>query len=279
MSYGIGSFMSGMANGAATAMMLDDRLRQQELNEKLLTRLEGGGAPPLGASPATSATTLPTFARGATDAARAAASSSEGGMPYKTTDPVASDMAPHQRALLNAIAGGESGGRYDVRYTPKGGVSFSDFSKHPGIMEPGPHGLSSAAGRYQFTRSTWDGLGGGDFSPENQDRRAWQLASDRYKSATGGDLDADLQKSGLTNSMMETLTPTWQAFKSNRNRHTATYRDSMSRYQQGGVANASPAAGAAPATRSVLPSAAARDGGAFSIFRNLFPLSRGIFEG
>lgn len=151
------------------------------------------------------------------------------GQPYKTNDPVATDLPPQARAFLNAIAGGESAGQYNIRYTPKGGATFSDLSRHPGILEPGPHGKSSAAGRYQFTQTTWNRLGGGDFSPANQDRRAWQLAQQDYSARTGRNLLADLQAGGLTNSMLSALTPTWQAFKGNRGRHIATYNDSLQR--------------------------------------------------
>lgn len=183
------------------------------------------------------------------------------GRPFKTDDPVASDLPPHARAFLNAIAGGESGGRYDIRYTPRGGATFTDLSRHPGIFEPGPHGRSSAAGRYQFTQTTWNALGGGDFSPANQDRRAWQLAQQDYKSRTGRNLDADLQAGGLNSRILSTLTPTWQAFKSNQSRHLATYTESLSRY--GASAGRPPAVAAieavAPAAQA---SAAAQPEGA-----------------
>lgn len=150
--------------------------------------------------------------------------------PFKVDDPAAEDLAPHQRAFLNAVSGGESGGAYNVRYTPRGPAYFNDLSAHPGIFEPGPHGKTSASGRYQFTKTTWDGMGGGDFSPANQDRMAWKLAQRDYGARTGRNLDSDLQAGGLTPQIMETLTPTWQAFKGNRGRHAATYRDSLGRY-------------------------------------------------
>ena len=151
------------------------------------------------------------------------------GQPYRTADPVATDLPPQARAFLNAIAGGESGGQYNIRYTPKGGATFDDLSRHPGIFEPGPHGRSSAAGRYQFTRTTWDRLGGGDFSPAQQDRRAWQLAQQDYRARTGRDLLGDLDAGGVTNGMLSALTPTWQAFGAHRDRHIATYNDSLQR--------------------------------------------------
>lgn len=168
------------------------------------------------------------------------------GEPFQTNDPVATDLPPVARAFLNAVAGGESGGRYNVRYTPKGGALFSDLSKHPGIFEDGPHGKSSAAGRYQFTLTTWNRMGGGDFSPANQDRRAWDLAQQDYQARTGRNLLADLEADGLTPKMLSTLAPTWAAFNKNRSRHIATFQDSLQRLVgQGEVA---PPAGPPPAT-------------------------------
>lgn len=165
--------------------------------------------------------------------------------PFETGDPVA-DLAPHQKAFLNATAGGESGGRYNVRYTPQGGATFDGFDQHPGIFEEGPHGPSSAAGRYQFTKSTWNEMGGGRFDEASQDTRAWALAEKRYAAKTGRNLDSDLQSSGLTRDMMGALTPTWQAFGKNQDRHIATYNDSLRRYGAGSA----PQAGSAPSQKA-----------------------------
>jgi muramidase (phage lysozyme) len=151
------------------------------------------------------------------------------------SDPVNTSLPPQARALLNAIAGQESGGRYNVRYTPGGGAEFADLSQHPGIMEPTRDGRkSSAAGRYQFTKSTWDGLGGGDFSPANQDARAWQLAQQDYKSRTGSNLDTDLQQKGYTPDIQRALAPTWEALHSGFDAKAANYKDAMSRFGAGG---------------------------------------------
>jgi muramidase (phage lysozyme) len=101
------------------------------------------------------------------------------------------------RALLDHIAGTESAGRYDVRYGGNGDKTFQGYADHPRIYEPITSGpdvgkTSSAAGRYQFIGSTWDQqakkLGLKDFSPENQDTAAWDLAQTEYKAKTGKDL-------------------------------------------------------------------------------------------
>ncbi len=142
---------------------------------------------------------------------------------------VATDLEPHQRAFLDAVAGEESAGRYNVRYDgSRTGTTFNSYAEHPRVMETRPDGRkSSAAGRYQFTATTWDRLGGGDFSPENQDRKAWELAQQDYRAQTGGDLDAELRQGGLTPEIVSALSGTWEAFNNGANRHIATYNASL----------------------------------------------------
>lgn len=147
-------------------------------------------------------------------------------------DPQATGLDPHQKAFLNAVSAGESRGRYDVRYTPQGGATFSDMSKHPGIFETRPDTgeKSSAAGRYQFTKTTWDGVGGGSFDPVTQDIRAWQLAQSDYNKRTGRDLDADLKFDGFTPTIAKALAPTWEALGKSPKQAQMVYEQSLKKY-------------------------------------------------
>jgi muramidase (phage lysozyme) len=162
-------------------------------------------------------------------------------------DPVSSDMAPHQRAFLNAVAAPESNGEYDRMYagmdrsTPP--TYFEGYDQHPDIAAAGPAGPSTAAGRYMFTKSTWDRMGGGSFDPASQDQRAWQLAKQDYAARTGGrDLDTELRTNGFTPQIASTLSPTWQGFKANPQLAADTYNSSLSRYNQPQVAEGAPSA-------------------------------------
>jgi muramidase (phage lysozyme) len=142
----------------------------------------------------------------------------------------AKEIPPEGRALLDAIAQNESNGRYDIivgmgteqglteedkaanraKGYDKAPVAFTDFSKHPGVRGMRtPRGFSTAAGRYQFTESTWNALKKKhsdltDFSPENQDKAAWYLIQERYK----GDVLKDLQE-GKVAEVGRQLNRTW----------------------------------------------------------------------
>lgn len=103
---------------------------------------------------------------------------------------------PAQRAFLDAIAAGEttSGSGHNYGYSMGfGGREIDNLSSHP--YKPrqfsttmhadkfGGASPTSAAGRYQFQRGTWDSaaraLGLTDFSPASQDKAALYLAERR----------------------------------------------------------------------------------------------------
>jgi RHS repeat-associated protein len=71
-------------------------------------------------------------------------------------------------------------------------VTLTDFSAHPDILVRGGGYTSTAAGRYQFKYSTWQGLGLPDFSPGNQDIGAVMLLMGRR--ATGPLLAGNLSR-------------------------------------------------------------------------------------
>lgn len=140
---------------------------------------------------------------------------------------VAAGLPSYAVGLLNAIAGPESGGDYNVMYSPEGRRYFSDFSDHPNkpaTITEGPNKgeTSSAAGKYQFLVGTWrdmqGALGLADFSPENQDIAAWHLAQQDYKAATGRDLVQALQ-SGSPEAIIgakRVLEGTWEGLKESK---------------------------------------------------------------
>lgn len=122
-------------------------------------------------------------------------------------------ITPEQarRAFLATLSSGESPG-YDVIY---GGGKFTDYSKHPGQSVTAAGRTSDAAGKYQFLGSTWAEQaakhGYKDFSPETQDTAAWNYAAERYKTATGRDMAADLAERdpALWNQIGASLSGLW----------------------------------------------------------------------
>lgn len=119
----------------------------------------------------------------------------------------AADLPQQAYSLLGVIAGTEAP---DYR-TMNGGEKITDFSDHP--RRRGAGGTTTASGRYQFVKGTWDrtaaAIGAKDFSPENQDRGAWWLAQADYKSRTGRELNDDLA-AGRYADIRNGLAPTWE---------------------------------------------------------------------
>lgn len=164
--------------------------------------------------------------------------------PYQTQDPESVNgflkedpKRAVKAALLNGIAGGESAGKYNIRYDGGAGSLFDHNGEHPKIFVPTKDGRkSSAAGRYQFTWSTWEEVWGKDttvpMTAENQDKAALILAERQYKASTGGNLWDDLEKEGFSSRIQASLSGRWEALKGNRARNLATFNASLTRYGQ-----------------------------------------------
>jgi muramidase (phage lysozyme) len=134
--------------------------------------------------------------------------------------------------LLGAIRGSESSTDktgYNMRYSPKGGAVFTDFSKHPRIYEVVPWRndgkKSDASGAYQFLSSTFNPLAERynipDFSPASQDKAAWILAQDVYRKTTGRDLQQALER-GEYMETAKVLSGTWTSLPSGSEQNKAT---------------------------------------------------------
>jgi len=124
-----------------------------------------------------------------------------------------SSLTAHQKALLDTISDVESPD-YNVI---TGGKRFQGYDQHPNIVGVvTPAGPSTAAGKYQITKSTWDRIQAKlhlpDFSPESQDKAAIWLAQDDYRRRTNRELDEDLQSNdpAVLENIRKTLSPTWE---------------------------------------------------------------------
>ena len=126
------------------------------------------------------------------------------------SDDMSEQDAANLRAFLALIRQVESNNDYNALVM---GGSFSDFSDHPALL--GWDGvrladgrLTTAAGAYQITRTTWKDLGGGDrygsFDPAAQDAAAMDLLKRR------GALN--LVKAGQYDTAVARLTNEWEAF-------------------------------------------------------------------
>lgn len=212
------------------------RNASSQRTSSLLGGLLGGG----GAAGPQASVTAPS-----SGAAGAAPSSGSTSQAINTT------LSPNQKALLDTIAGTESPG-YNVMY---GGKRFDNYADHPRVAVPiasGPNAgkTSSAAGRYQFLGSTWDAqakkLGLKDFSPENQDLAAWDLAATTYAAKTGRDLIADLNDPNARGGIGRALSGVWTSLPggieagTNQSRFAQAYANNLGHYGNAAVAAASP---------------------------------------
>jgi muramidase (phage lysozyme) len=222
------------AQNVASEVKLRDLQGQQ--TSALVDLIKQAGRP----APAMFDTSIGTGASGGTGtlsiAPDAGQSRDSGAAPAVSSYTADATMLPEQRALLDSIAGPESRGSYNIRYTPGGGASFEGYDDHPRIFEPTKEGKkSSAAGRYQIVASTWDPtaqkLGLSDFSPVSQDRAAWSLAEAAYHVNTGRDLLSDLQK-GDTSRVASALSGEWPTI----GKAIKSYSDNLAKYSRGGAA-------------------------------------------
>ena len=116
-----------------------------------------------------------------------------------------------ERAMLDAIAFAEgTRDQVDNGYRTHYGFStFDDYSKHPDKPITAGKYTSTAAGRYQFLTTTWNGyakkLGLKDFSPMNQDLAAIAYAKDL------GVTQALLKKEGMSAEVSRRLGRAWAA--------------------------------------------------------------------
>ncbi|WP_286707992.1 glycoside hydrolase family 104 protein [Psychrobacter sp. UBA2514] len=115
---------------------------------------------------------------------------------------------PRVRKFLDLIAHteGTEGNGY---HTAFGGGRLGSLNDHPRYLKTfkqqnGKTNKTSAAGRYQFLKSTWDGLakqyGLSDFGPKNQDLGAVALLAQNgaLGSILKGDMTTAVRKSGAT---------------------------------------------------------------------------------
>lgn len=116
-------------------------------------------------------------------------------------------LSRDQYALLSVISDTESPA-YDVM---NGGQRIRDYAAHPGFIGAG--GTTTATGRYQFVKGTWDmaakALGLTDFSPASQDRAAAWLAQADYRTRTGRDINQDIA-AGNYAAVRAGLSKTWE---------------------------------------------------------------------
>src|SRR5579859_7837365 len=146
-------------------------------------------------------------------------------------------ITPNAASLLSTIRGSESNGTNPNSYNLiVGGKRFTNYDDHPGVVGVvTKNGPSTAAGAYQFTKTTWNDVAtrygalldrGADgkvsFTPQNQDKAAWLLAQDVYSRKTGGNLEADLSDPAKHNQVMNALSGTWTSLPGGIEANNAT---------------------------------------------------------
>ena len=129
--------------------------------------------------------------------------------------PLAITTHPNIEKFLFLITSTEGTDRQGTPYNELFGFSnFTDFSTHPNIRVTKNGYTSTAAGRYQILKGTYDSLRMKDFSPASQDKAAIQLIKNAgaYNDVIKGDFQNAIRK---TNKIWASLPlspygqPTW----------------------------------------------------------------------
>jgi len=120
------------------------------------------------------------------------------------------------RALLDSISFAEGTTTHGY-HTQFGGGRIEDLSKHPDQVIHGGKYSSAAFGRYQFMPRTWGDVMGGAMTPERQDAAAVKLTISRLDRAgirvrNEDELEALLQKEGISPRIAAALAPEWASF-------------------------------------------------------------------
>lgn len=147
---------------------------------------------------------------------------------YTGPSPIASrGLSPEQRALLRTIrfAEGTHGANgYSIIF---GGGTFNNNGPHPNRVIHTHRYSSAAAGAYQFMPGTWDELGGGAMTPEQQDKYALTLIRQRKVDST----------KPLDRTMLNKLAPVWASLptlsgRSYYNQPVKSYNVLLNYYQR-----------------------------------------------
>jgi len=140
------------------------------------------------------------------------------GLPLAQVEATAEQVAPKAKSIAagdnlrlfgDLIAMAEGTGQYgpDSYRVGLGGRLINSLEQHPDIATPftqtdGKKNVSTAAGKYQFIKSTWDDLsrktGVKDFSPASQERNFQELLRRKkvLKHVEDGDFNTAIQKLG-----------------------------------------------------------------------------------
>jgi murein DD-endopeptidase MepM/ murein hydrolase activator NlpD/muramidase (phage lysozyme) len=190
------------------------------------------------------------FAEGGLTALTPAQPTRSGDSPQtaSTSSTADGNLSPQVRAMLDTIAWAE-GANYNTLF---GGGTFSDFSRHPNRVIRRSGFASTAAGRYQFLKDTWDGLNLTDFTPANQDRGCVLLLRRRGALAAieAGDIPRALQSISYEWASLPPYRYSGQGTKTTE-QVVSYWRSRLAFYQRGG--EASEAASESIATASAPP--------------------------